>query len=120
MIVLVSNGGEYSDHRLYFVEAGSVDQVKRLLETVKDDFGGDCDPDAELVGRRASVVGITTELVWLETTRVAPGTATIEREHVGAADVCPGARGLRGGGAGGYGRHPNERARVNRTRTYHA
>jgi len=58
MVVIVSNGRQYSDHRLYFVAAPSVEAVEAVMNPPDQD-----DPDW-YPNAKAHVVGTCESLAW--------------------------------------------------------
>jgi hypothetical protein len=62
MIFIVSNGSQYSDHRLFFVEAPSLEDVQKVLMLP------DRDPLWEDEGPknpRAKILGSSATITWL-------------------------------------------------------
>ncbi len=80
MIVIVSNGKTYSDHRLYFVEAPSVEAVASAMKTLGDELMAreDWNPI-----ERAKVIGTAESLAWNgETASSGAGTTMTLAEFV--------------------------------------
>lgn len=75
MIVIVDNGQEYSDHRMYFVEADGPAAVLVAMDAGVDRFwsDGQCPrepgetevPEHYRTGRGARIVGTTADILWL-------------------------------------------------------
>jgi hypothetical protein len=61
MIVIVSNGKQYSDHRLYFVEAPSIADVEAVMNPLEEWM---TPPDP--MNPDARVVGTCQALAWSE------------------------------------------------------
>lgn len=59
MIIIVSNGKSYSDHRLYFVEADSAASVEAVMNPA------DPDDPSYFPNEKARVVGTCEYLAWV-------------------------------------------------------